>query len=88
MTRLVHFLGLLSLICIAVLYYAGADTVKTLSPQGCRMSWMSPQYLQHTAFNTSWSPLADRYSLYLYREGNWESHEVSFDLFPCMLIFD
>ena len=32
------------------------------------MSWMNPDYILQSQFNTSWSPLADRYSLWLYRE--------------------
>jgi hypothetical protein len=40
------------------------------------MSWMSPSYVQQPAFNTSWSPLARRYSLWLYREVGWDSVQV------------
>lgn len=76
MPRLVHCLGLFSLCAVATLYYAGLDVVKTLSPQGCRMSWMSPSYVLQSKFDQSWSPLARRYSLWLYREVGWESNEV------------
>ncbi|KAJ3555841.1 hypothetical protein NM688_g2357 [Phlebia brevispora] len=76
MPRLVYCLGLFSLCCVAVLYYAGVDTVNTLSPQGCRMSWMSPSYVLQPNFDRSWSPLAGRYSLWLYREVGWESNEL------------
>ncbi|KAI0701177.1 PGAP1-like protein-domain-containing protein [Cytidiella melzeri] len=74
-TRLVHALGLVSLVVAAILYYAGIDTVQTISPQGCRMSWMSPSYVLQTGFDRSWSPLAGRYSLWLYREVGWEGNE-------------
>lgn len=78
MTRpwLVYPLGFISLATVAILYFAGADVPTSLSPQGCRMSWMSPSYVLHPALNRSWSPLADRYSLWLYREVGWESNEV------------
>ena len=82
-TRLVHALGLLSLLLAAILYYAAIDTVQSLSPQGCRMSWMSPSYVLQTQFDRSWTPLAGRYSLWLYREVGWQGSEVSrvdFDL--------
>lgn len=39
-----------------------------ISPEGCEMSWMSPHYILQTEFNKSWTPLASRYSLWLYRE--------------------
>jgi GPI inositol-deacylase len=42
------------------------------------MSYMSPSYLIHSQFDTSWTPLAKRYSLLLYREVGWEDDEVSF----------
>lgn len=41
------------------------------------MSWMSPSYVLQTKFDLSWSPLASRYSLWLYREVGWEGNEVS-----------
>lgn len=40
------------------------------------MSWMSPSYNLQTAFDHKWTPLAKRYSLWLYREVGWETHEV------------
>jgi GPI inositol-deacylase len=72
----VHALGLVVLVIAATLYYASVDTVQMLSPQGCRMSWMSPSYVLQAGFDRSWSPLADRYSLWLYREVGWEGNEV------------
>ncbi|KAF5393191.1 hypothetical protein D9757_001207 [Collybiopsis confluens] len=48
------------------------DVAEHLSPQGCRMSYMNPSYIPQTRFNTSWTPLAERYSLLLYREDQWE----------------
>ena len=89
MTHLAHALGLLSLVFSVLLYYAALDTVRSLSPQGCRMSWMSPSYVLQNKFDSSWTPLARRYSLWLYREVGWEGNEVSF--FECSLwtqIFD
>lgn len=45
------------------------------------MSWMSPSYLLQSEFNTSWTPLASRYSLWLYREVGWEPSQVSSNTF-------
>ncbi|KAK1227266.1 hypothetical protein PQX77_009753 [Marasmius sp. AFHP31] len=50
--------------------------VEDLSPQGCRMSWMSPSYILQATFDENWTPLARRYSLYLYREVGWESNQI------------
>ncbi|KAG2134442.1 PGAP1-like protein-domain-containing protein [Suillus bovinus] len=37
---------------------------------------MSPSYLLQHEFNTSWTPLAQRYSLWLYREVGWDPNQV------------
>ncbi|KZT71514.1 PGAP1-domain-containing protein [Daedalea quercina L-15889] len=71
--RTLVFLGVFSLLCVLVFYRAGLDIVKTLSPQGCRMSWMSPSYVLQAGLDHSWTPLASRYSLFLYREVGWEA---------------
>ncbi len=34
---------------------------------------MSPSYILQSDFNESWTPLAKRYSLRLYREVGWET---------------
>ncbi len=73
---LVYPIGFFSLVSIGILYFATVDVVSTLSPQGCRMSWMSPSYILQSSFNRSWSPLAERYTLWLYREVGWENNEV------------
>ncbi|KAL4076355.1 PGAP1-like protein-domain-containing protein [Scleroderma citrinum] len=65
-------LGVLALLAVYTVYYAVSDVPRRISPQGCRMSWMSPSYLLQSEFNTSWTPLASRYSLWLYREVGWE----------------
>ncbi|GAW00800.1 PGAP1-domain-containing protein [Lentinula edodes] len=36
------------------------------------MSYMNPLYIPQTQFNSTWTPLAERYSLVLYREDQWE----------------
>jgi hypothetical protein len=38
---------------------------------------MSPSYLVQSPFDTSWTPLAKRYSLLLYKEVGWEDNEVN-----------
>jgi len=76
--------GLLSIILAFTFYLASTDIPKTLSPQGCRMSWMSPSYILQSGFDSSWSPLAERYSLWLYREVGWEGTPVR----VALLVFD
>ncbi|KAF5321343.1 hypothetical protein D9619_000541 [Psilocybe cf. subviscida] len=69
--------GVLSLLGVLVFYFSTLDISNNLSPQGCRMSWMSPSYVQQSQFNTSWSPLAARYSLWLYREVGWDMQQAN-----------
>ncbi|KAI0371559.1 GPI-inositol-deacylase [Pilatotrama ljubarskyi] len=76
MSRLLAVFSVFSVVAVAVLYYAAVDTLNTLSPQGCRMSWMWPSYVLQSRFDRSWTPLARRYSLWLYREGNLENNEL------------
>jgi glycosylphosphatidylinositol deacylase len=70
------FTGLFSLCAVLGLYFAVRNAGDSLSPQGCRMSWMSPSYVLQTGMNDTWSPLASRYSLWLYREVGWDSAVV------------
>ncbi|KAF7294377.1 GPI inositol-deacylase [Mycena chlorophos] len=65
---LTGFLALFSLLSVLCFYRATQDVVTQLSPQGCRMSYMYPSYVLQTGFDHSWTPLAKRYSLWLYRE--------------------
>ncbi|KAL1734367.1 PGAP1-like protein-domain-containing protein [Schizophyllum commune] len=65
-----------SLLAVFLLYLATVRIVDDLSPQGCRMSWMSPSYILQADFNSSWTALAHRYSLWLYREVGWQSNQV------------
>ncbi|KAG8771479.1 GPI inositol deacylase [Ceratobasidium sp. 428] len=60
-----------------LLYQSHLTSLATLSPQGCRMSWMSPSYIVQHEFNTTWTPLARRYSLLLYREVGWDTEMPS-----------
>ncbi|KAJ6616258.1 PGAP1-like protein-domain-containing protein [Mycena sp. CBHHK59/15] len=61
-------LGLFSILSVVLLYFATLDIANDLSPQGCRMSYMWPSYVLQSQFDASWTPLARRYSLWLYRE--------------------
>ena len=70
------FLGALSLIAIITCFRASIQSPVQLSPQGCRMSFMSPSYILQSGFNASWSNLNGRYSLWLYREVGWENNQV------------
>ncbi|KIK67657.1 hypothetical protein GYMLUDRAFT_215793 [Collybiopsis luxurians FD-317 M1] len=73
MSRLIAWLqGAFSIAAVLFFLYASQDVAENLSPQGCRMSWMNPSYILQTQFNNSWTPLARRYSLFLYREDQWE----------------
>lgn len=85
MLRTITVLGLSSLLAVFLLYRANSDIAQNLSPQGCRMSWMSPTYLPLAEFDHTWSPLASRYSLWLYRETGWDSVQVC--LFVEVLVF-
>jgi GPI inositol-deacylase len=69
--------AIFSILSVVFLYRATSESAISLSPQGCRMSYMSPSYLVQSQFDTSWTPLAKRYSLLLYREVGWEHNEVS-----------
>ncbi|KAH8824741.1 PGAP1-like protein-domain-containing protein [Flagelloscypha sp. PMI_526] len=60
--------ALVSLALLGLFLRATLTIQDVLSPQGCRMSRMWPSYLLQTEFNTSWTPLARRYRLFLYRE--------------------
>ncbi|KAJ7639288.1 PGAP1-like protein-domain-containing protein [Roridomyces roridus] len=82
MRLLTALLALFSVLSVAFLYFAAVNTVDELSPQGCRMSYMYPSYVLQSDFDVAWTPLAKRYSLWLYREVNgngngWETTHVS-----------
>lgn len=66
-------LGICSFVIILLSYFASVDISRSLSPQGCRMSWMNPAYVAQNKFDTSRTSLAPRYSLWLYREAGWDS---------------
>ncbi|KLO19789.1 PGAP1-domain-containing protein [Schizopora paradoxa] len=55
-----------------LLYLATFESPPKISPQGCRMSYMWPSYILQTGLDGSWTRLAGRYSLWLYREANLE----------------
>lgn len=69
-------LGIFTAIAIFTCFRASIQTPNQLSPQGCRMSYMSPSYILQTGFNASWTSLNRRYSLWLYREVGWDSNQV------------
>ncbi len=54
------------------LLLAGLDSPSKISPQGCRMSFMWPSYILQTGLDGTWSKLASRYNLWLYREADLE----------------
>ena len=69
-------LGLTTAIAIFACFRASTQTSGQLSPQGCRMSYMSPSYILQTGFDASWTSLSGRYSLWLYREVGWDNNQV------------
>ncbi|KAI5118768.1 hypothetical protein M0805_005649 [Coniferiporia weirii] len=72
-TILLAFAGLVLTFLLAL---SAFNTPSKISPQGCRMSYMSPSYALQTDFNASWTSasLANRYRLMLYREVGWDSN--------------
>ncbi|KAI0319954.1 PGAP1-like protein-domain-containing protein [Amylostereum chailletii] len=75
MAKLLFALSFLSLGSLTILYKAASDSSERLSPQGCRMSYMSPSYILQPNFDSTWTPLAKRYSLSLYREVGWQDNQ-------------
>lgn len=69
-------LGAFTAIAIFACFRASIQAPGQLSPQGCRMSYMSPSYILQSDFNASWTSLSGRYSLWLYREVGWENNQV------------
>ncbi|KAF8325172.1 PGAP1-like protein-domain-containing protein [Cantharellus anzutake] len=65
-------LAVFFLVSVNFVYWASQANVVALSPQGCRMSWMSPSYILQSDFDEIWTPLSRRYSLWLYREVEWD----------------
>ena len=80
--------ALFSIVAVGLVYRAASDSATTLSPQGCRMSYMSPSYIVQSQFDTSWTPLAKRYSLLLYREVGWEDNQVCLAQHPLLYLYE
>ena len=71
-------LGLITAFTLFTCFRASTQTPGLLSPQGCRMSYMSPSYILQSGFNASWTSLSGRYSLWLYREVGWDNNQVRY----------
>ena len=69
-------LGVFTAVTIFTCFWASTQAPGQLSPQGCRMSYMSPSYIFQSGFNASWTGLSRRYSLWLYREVGWDNNQV------------
>jgi len=69
-------LGVFTAVAIFTCFRASTQVPDQLSPQGCRMSYMSPSYILQSGFDTSWTSLSGRYSLWLYREVGWDNNQV------------
>lgn len=73
-------------LCLTLRFaYLAFDSPARISPQACRMSWMSPSYALQTGFNASWTTpsLAARYRLMLYREVGWDEAQVCLSTILC-----
>ncbi|KAF9782201.1 PGAP1-like protein-domain-containing protein [Thelephora terrestris] len=70
-------LGAFTAIAIFTCFRASIQAPSQLSPQGCRMSYMSPSYILQSGFNAAWTSFSGRYSLWLYREVGWENNQPS-----------
>ena len=69
------YAALLSLCAVMGMYWfsdAAVNSGLLVSPQGSQMSWMSPHYILQAEFNATWTPLARRYTLWLYKEKGFE----------------
>jgi hypothetical protein len=77
-----------ALLAVVLCSFVGARSVPDgqVGP-GCRMSWMYPSYFRFS-LDRSHSSLAGKYSLYLYREHDWDrSTQVNQSLLPILLSF-
>lgn len=68
----VFALAVVGIVLTCLLLLAAFDSPTKVSPQGCRMSYMWPSYILQAGLDGTWSKLASRYSLWLYREADLE----------------
>jgi hypothetical protein len=54
---------------VLLLAVLGSFLYAPRDPKQCAMSYSRPEFIKQLALDTSWSRLAGKYSLYLYREG-------------------
>lgn len=72
-----HVLPLLPLVLfVAAFWHSSQLHALELGRWTCRMSWMSPSYLHITTLNTTVTPLASKYKLFLYREIGWDGDQT------------
>ncbi|CCK70589.1 Bst1p KNAG_0E03300 [Huiozyma naganishii CBS 8797] len=79
------FMSLLLLLTAFLMKYEGADSSQ------CTPVWMYPSYAKIEGFDTKYTPLAQKYHLYLYREQDLdkvplESNEIQLDGIPVLFI--
>jgi glycosylphosphatidylinositol deacylase len=79
--QLLQGLGLLNLVtaiavCLAYLIWQSYTSLQLeLGTWGCRMSWMSPNYIKMDGPRAEgMGGLENKYSLWLYREGGLQGH--------------
>lgn len=67
----------------ALLLMAQSFLARQLDTKGCDMSYMRPAYVKFNDFDTEHTRFANKYSLYLYREGGIdEDSRVRITVFP------
>ncbi|KAF7302057.1 GPI inositol-deacylase [Mycena indigotica] len=76
---LAGFLAFFSLLSVVGFHVATLNVVDQLSPQGCRMSYMWESYVPQSRFDGTWTSLANRYSLQLYREHDGQGNHWGSD---------
>ncbi|KAG8960130.1 GPI inositol deacylase, partial [Tulasnella sp. 419] len=74
--RVISLLIFISATLVGIWIFSAVNyNAENLSRQGCTMSYMTPSYILQSSFDSSWTHLAKRYSLWLYRETGWDSEE-------------
>ncbi|KAL7417647.1 PGAP1-like protein-domain-containing protein [Mrakia frigida] len=72
-----HVLPLLPLaLCVLLLSHSLQLHSLQLGRWTCRMSWMSPSYIHMEGLNSTRTPLASKYKLFLYREVGWDGDQT------------
>jgi hypothetical protein len=79
MGKIIVWPSILSLVSALVVLatYISFAAHNSAEGKGCLMSWMSPSYAKLTTFDSKYARLGRKYSLYLYREVDFDEPLVS-----------